>query len=356
MSARPAGRVRTIVVAAFVPVALTLSACGDTSSDDASSIVRTTTNVAGAGVVGIERETAGLCAPLTPPDAVAGGEADRIVVDDGRSVTVPADPQRIVVLDLAALDASCAAGTWERVVGAPAAPGSPVAPPPEPLRPSYLGTGIAEIPSVGPLGAPDLEAVRALDPDVVIGSDAALAGLDEELASIAPTVVTRAAAPWQDSAALAAVAMGRGDGFGAALEAYRDRAAEVGQQLNAPLTQASVVRFGADGAELLGSDSFAGQVLAQAGVRRPEPQSSTTTALSEDDLSAAEGDLIYVLFDGEAGLEYGTSVMESDAWMDLGAATDARVFTVDDAVWSGNGVVAAQTVLTDLTNSLNAYV
>ncbi len=39
-----------------------------------------------------------------------------------------------------------------------------------------------------------------------------------------------------------------------------------------------------------------------------------------------------------------------------GAATDRRVFAVDDTIWHTQGLTAARAVLTDLRNTLNAYV
>lgn len=337
-------------------VVATVTACGDTGGDDASSIVRTTTNVAGAGVVGIERDTVGLCALPQPVDAFGRQGDQRIVVGSGSTVTVPADPRRIVVLSMEALDASCAVGTWEQVVGAPTVPLAPTAPPSALPRPDYLGTGIAQIAPVGPESAPDVEAVRGLAPDVIIGTDDLDPALRDRLGDIAPTVLTRQASSWTDRTVLAATAMGRRDAAARAVDDYRVRAQDVGLRLNSRLTEASVVRFHGDGADVLGDDSFAGQVLTAAGVRRPGPQQGPTAPLPADDLSVAEGDLIYVIFDGPDGLEYGRSVMESNAWKDLGAATDGRVFAVDDAAWSGDGVIAARTILTDLENSLNGYV
>lgn len=350
-------RSRRLTLTAVTFAAITaLTACGDTSSqDDASTIVRTTTSVAGAGVVGIERDTVGLCAPETPVDTAGLLGDTRIVVGGGRSTTVPADPRRIVVLTTTALDTSCAVGMWERVVGAPTAPLAPTAPPSSAVRPDYLGFGIAEIPGVGPEGAPDLEAIRALDPDVVIGTDALDPSVIEGLDAIAPTVLTRSASPWLERSTVAAAAMGRRDAVAGAVDAYREKARTVAADQNTAVTEASVVRFTADGAELLGEDSFAGQILTDAGVRRPGPQTGPTRPLALDGLSDAEGDLIYVMFDGDAGVEFGTSVMDTDEWKDLGAATDNRVFAVDDTVWSGDGIIAAGTVLTDIANSVNAY-
>ena len=47
--------------------------------------------------------------------------------------------------------------------------------------------------------------------------------------------------------------------------------------------------------------------------------------------------------------------MESEAWNALGSTTDGRVFVVNDTVWSGSGVIAARTMLSDIADSLNAY-
>ena len=47
--------------------------------------------------------------------------------------------------------------------------------------------------------------------------------------------------------------------------------------------------------------------------------------------------------------------MDSEAWLDLGAVTDGRLFAVDDLVWSTPGPVAAKAVLTDVRNTLNGY-
>ncbi len=82
---------------------------------------------------------------------------------------------------------------------------------------------------------------------------------------------------------------------------------------------------------------------------------ATTAPIPADDLSAAEGDLIYVLFDGPNGRTYGTEIMKSDQWQDLAAATDRRVFVAEDEIWNGNGMTAARAVLADLKGTLNGY-
>ncbi len=310
-------RLLSVVLAAVV-----VAGCSNGAEDEASTIVRTTTTIAGAGVVGLERDTRKAC----PTPAPAEGTVD---------------PKRIVVLSTQALDTVCALGLWERVVGA----ATLERPTPQP---SYLGTGIAAIPSIGPLGAPDAAKVAALQPDLVLGSTP-VPGFDK-------AVFAGADGNWQQQVQRLGAALGRSKAIDAALADYRKLAADTGAAVTAGTTQASVVRFAPGSIRVLGSDSFAGQVLTDVGVQRPAHQRGTSFELPENDLKRAEGDLTYVVLVGEAGKEYGTKVMKGNRWQDLGVATDRRVFAVEAPIWEGNALVAARALVADLKDSLNAYV
>lgn len=315
-----------------------LTGCSSGTEDDASTIVRTTTKIAGAGVVGVERDTHAACAAPTPAEPGAP------------------DPLRIVVLDSAALDSACALGMWQRVVGAATSDDGA-------SQPAYLGAGISALPSVGSASAPDVNLIAAATPDLILGSEPADPALADRLRAVAPTVfVGGDPVQWKERVLASGRAMGRGAAAQQALDAYTADAARIGTEIDARRTQASVIRFGADSAAIEGPGSFSGQVLADAGVQRPPSQRLDVASKDIDglgglgELGDAEGDLIYVSFDGPDGLEHGTTVMESDDWYELGAVTDKRVFAVDDAIWNdGNGLVAARAVLTDLQNSLNGY-
>lgn len=341
-----------LTLAAAVTLALTGCSGAAESDDDASSIVRSTTEVAGAGVVGNDRDVTGLCSEPTPVDP-AGVEGSVRPVGHAEGISeVPADPMRIVTLDVASLDASCAVGVWERVVGA--------ATPNPDFRGDgdqelYLGTGISEIPSVGTVGAPDIDAIAGLSPDLIIGAETLGSAAYDELSAIAPTVFTSSGVGWKDTFLQSAAALGRGQSAFDELARFSDDARQVGVEVNASQTQASVVRFLADSIVTDGPDSFASRVLDEVGVRRPPPQQETSVVVPADDLSAAEGDIVYVRFDGDAGERSGTAIMESEAWNALGSTTDGRVFVVNDTVWSGSGVIAARTMLSDIADSLNAY-
>ncbi|MGA9873527.1 MAG: ABC transporter substrate-binding protein [Rhodococcus sp. (in: high G+C Gram-positive bacteria)] len=346
---------RNVVVALAAGALVALSGCSSSaaSEDAASTIVRSTTKIAGAGVVGNDRETTGLCPAPAPLDPTGIEGAVRPVGHSEGITEVPADPTRIVVLDAASLDATCALGVWERVVGAATL---------DPYfrgdgdQELYLGVGISEIPPVGPVGAPDIAAVAALSPDLIIGSDALGADVYDDLADIAPTVFTSSDNGWKGTFLQSAAVLGRGATAFDELARFTADAEQVGRAVDADQTQASVVRFRSDSIVTDGTASFAGEVLGEVGVQRPPTQRGEPVVIAADDVAAAEGDIVYVRFDGDDGETFGTTVMASDPWAQLGSVKDGRVFAVDDTVWSGSGIVAARAILADVTNSLNAYV
>ncbi|MGV9662388.1 ABC transporter substrate-binding protein [Nocardia niigatensis] len=325
-----------------------VAGCGKTD-DNSASIVRTTTNIAGAGVVGIERDTTKACPAPSSPDSASG---TKTVTHAAGTSEVPADAKRIVVLSTSALDATCALGLWERVVGAATLDG------PSP-QPAYLGTGVAAIPSVGLAGAPDPAKIAELKPDLIIGP-AADGSHYNALAGIAPTVLVGAENGWQATFTGFAEALDRKTAGTRALDDYRTAAKDAGVAANAALTQASVIRFEPKAIQVQGGNTFAAQVLGDAGVQRPQSQrgdSFDVTSLStQDDRNRIEGDLIFLMFDGKDGLDYGKSIMKGDNWKQLSAVSDRREFAVDDSIWHGSGITAARALLDDVRNNLNGYV
>jgi len=342
-----------------------LTACGKGSGDDASSIVRTTTNVAGADVVGLERDTSKACPVPSQPDQATG---TRTVTTPSGPVQVPADPKRIVVLDTAALDAMCALGLWQRVQGAadslqPAEPANPgnqpsAAIPGSAPEPSYLGYGLQILPSVGTPGAPDVAKISARQPDLILGTVGD--GNAAALRGIAPTVLIGKDPSWQASFGAFAGALDRASAGAKAVADYHAQAQTTGAAVAAKLSQLSVLRFGAKDTQVQGDNSFAGAVLADAGVQRPTAQrgpSFTVTGVgTAEDRHRVEGDAIFVMFDGKDGLDHGKQVMGSTDWKKLGAPSDNRTFVVDDTIWHGSGITAARAVLEDLRTNLNGYV
>ncbi|CRK51646.1 ABC transporter substrate-binding protein [Rhodococcus sp. RD6.2] len=345
----------TAVLAASV---LVLTACGGSGTEDAAStIVRSTTNVAGAGVLGNARDTENVCGPTAPVDPAGVTGSVRKVAHAAGESEVPADPQRIVVLDTDKLDTVCALGLQDRLVGA-AVTGAVGA------QPEYLGATIAAVEPVGTVQEPNFEKIAALQPDLILGSKFRTPDDYERLSAIAPTTFTeKVGLTWKDNLVLDGTALGRGASAQQVLDTYETTATETGKSLNSSETQASVVRFMPGVIRIYGPDSFSGQVLADAGVQRPPfqrlegAQDRRFAELSEEELPKAEGDIIYVSFYGDEARGQGVEIMNGDLWQRLGAVTDKRVFAVDDEIWmTGIGVIAANGILDDLEASLNGYV
>ncbi|WP_283611453.1 iron-siderophore ABC transporter substrate-binding protein [Mycolicibacterium poriferae] len=363
--ARRGGRAsRTAVLAVLLSVVgvAALSGCG--SGSDAppdSSIITSTTRIAGAGVLGNDRRPDESCAPEPAP--LEDGPPEREVRNaTGHAVSppipettmVPADPQRIVVLSGSQLDALCALGLQSRIVAAALPDGSGV-------QPAYLGSVIHDLPGAGSRSEPDLSAIRDADPDLILGSAALTPRIHPELSEIAPTVFSGpAGTEWRETLRTVGAATGRPAAADTLVEEFDRAAATTGEQNDASHFQASVVQFTDSTLRIFGVDNFPGSVLAAASVDRPATQRFTDKPFDEigisdadmgndPDFSAADGDLVYVSFASDEAKQRGTEIMRSDAWKRLSAVRDDRVFAVNNAVWqSGQGLIAARGVLADL--------
>jgi iron complex transport system substrate-binding protein len=338
-------------------VVTALGGCGNQSGGAAPSpneptVITSTTKIAGAVVLGNQRRPDESCAP-DPLSADPGG-GDREVHHAAGGTVVRADPQRIVVLSGAQLDALCALGLQSRIVAAALPDGSD-------SQPSYLGTVIHDLPAVGTRSEPDIDAIRAANPDLILGSEGLTPDAFPALSAIAPTVFTGApGAAWEDNLRTVGAATGRGEATQGLIDGFSAAADKTGADNDAAHFQASVVQFTNTTMRVYGPDNFPGSVLADVGVDRPAAQRFTDKpyieiGTTEEDLenspdfSIADGDIVYVSFASQAAKDRSAEVMGSDAWRKLSATKDNRVFVVNNEVWqTGEGIVAARGMLADL--------
>lgn len=344
-----------VVTAVCVTVVSGCDSMGKTTSPPAGqqSVVTSTTKIASAGVLGNQRRPDESCAP--DPAALDPGPPDREVRHAAGTTTVHADPQRIVVLSGDQLDALCALGLQSRIVGAALPDGTPDHPG---AQPSYLGRVVHDVPGVGTRNAPDLAAIKAATPDLILGSAALTPEAYPELTAIAPTVFTGPpGAEWQNNLRIVGAATGRFDAASGMIDGFEKDADKTGADNDATHFQASVVQFTENTIRVYGAASFPGSVLAAVGVDRPAAQRFTdkpyieigATDLADADFSAADGDIVYVSFASPAAKDRAPAVLESDTWKRLSANRDNRVFAVNNEVWqTGEGIVAARGMLADL--------
>jgi iron complex transport system substrate-binding protein len=317
-----------------------------------TSVITSTTKIAGAGVLGNQRRPDESCAaeparldPEPPGEPVrhAAGQTD-----------VVADPQRIVVLAGDQLDALCALGLQSRIVGA-ALPDDAAG------QPSYLGTVVHAVPGVGTRTSPDLAGIAAAKPDLILGSQTLTPQDYNALSAIAPTVFTDAAGTaWEDNLRVVGAATGRAAAADTLVTDFVEQAGQTGVANDAAHFQASVVQLTENTMRVYGAANFPGSVLTAVGADRPASQRFTDKPYVEigtsdadlggsPDFSAADGDIIYVSFASPAAKDRAAAVLESDAWHKLSANRDNRVFIVNNEVWqSGHGLIAARGILADL--------
>lgn len=319
-------------------------------------MVTPTTQIAGAGVLGNDRKPDESCAkeaaapdpgPPTRPAPNAAGVSPDVA-------QVPAEPQRIVVLSGDQLDGLCALGLQTRVVGAALPDGSS-------SQPAYLGSTVHGVPGVGTRSNPDLNAIGAAHPDLILGSQGLTPQLYAQLAAIAPTVFTGApGAAWEANLRGVGAATARSGAADELLKGFTQRARDIGTKRDATHFQASIVQLTATTMRVYGASNFPASVLTAVGVDRPAAQRFTDKTYIEfgtsdadlakgPDWSAADADIIYVSCDSAAAAERAADVLDSAPWRKLSATHDNRVFVVNDEIWqAGEGLVAARGIVNDL--------
>jgi iron complex transport system substrate-binding protein len=321
-----------------------------------TSVITSTTQIAGAGVLGNQRRPDESCAPqpAEPDPGPATRTAHNAAGVQPDVAQVPADPERIIVLSGDQLDALCALGLQSRIVAA-ALPGGSSS------QPSYLGTVVHRLPGVGTRSSPDLGAIGAAKPDLILGSQALTPKLYSALAAIAPTVFTGApGAAWEDNLRGVGAATGRADAADGVIDGFTKKAHDDGAAHDAAHYQASIVQFTENTIRVYGAENFPASVLATVGVDRPASQRFTDKPYIEigstdadlagtPDFSPADADLVYVSFASPAAKDRATTIFDSDWWRKLAATRDNRVFVVNNEIWqTGEGVVAARGVIDDL--------
>ncbi|MER6300936.1 iron-siderophore ABC transporter substrate-binding protein [Kitasatospora sp. NPDC001539] len=318
------------------------------------------TFLAGLGGAALTACSSGRSAPPVADNLPASGTpsptpAPPVTVNAATGpVVVPGEPQRVVVLDTDVLDSALTLGITP--VGA-ALPGA------DTRYPDYWpASRTAGIRMVGPAGAPDLAAVRALRPDLILSNQARDGDRYAQLSELAPTVLTQTTgAPWKADFQLHAQALSRVAAAAAFVGAYQKHAGQVAQALSAARLsgrRVSLVRFTEGGGiRLYGRQSFPGTVLADAQVGRPDAQNvdQSDFEIPLDQIAKADGDLLLYATYGDPARAGADAALASPGWQALGAVRAHRAFPVDDQLWfQGIGYTGANFMLDELQRFLGA--
>lgn len=318
---------------------LALAACG--GDDDADPTTTTTAPPAAPSTTAGASTTSSSPGAPTAADTSTVPAGPRSVQHAMGETEVPADPQRVVVLDSSFLDASIALG----VVPVGATEGTPGA-----GLPAYLGEPITGIAIAGDTTTPNLEQVAALEPDLILAAKVRHEALYDQLSAIAPTVFSESSGQdWTAQVRLTGDALGRAAAADGLVTTFEERAASVGEAIGAAGQTASIVRFIPGQTRLYGPTTFSGAVLTAVGFdlggREYDP-SFGMALISAEQLELVDTDVIFATdYAGE-----GSSRGEFEAlWNNLPAVAAGHQFDIEDSTWmSGIGVIGANAILDDL--------
>jgi iron complex transport system substrate-binding protein len=210
---------------------------------------------------------------------------------------------------------------------------------------------------VGTESEPNLEAIAALKPDLIIGNKLRQEQIYEQLSTIAPTVFAETLkGDWKENFMLYAKAVNKEEKGQEVMNAYNNRIEELKEKLGDKLNmKVSIVRFLAGDVRIYHKDSFSGVILDQLGFARPESQDVNDFAekgVTKERIPAMDGDILfyftYETGDGEA-LKVEEDWINDPLFQNLNVAKQGKVYKVSDTIWNtAGGVLAANLMLDDI--------
>jgi iron complex transport system substrate-binding protein len=269
---------------------------------------------------------------------------------------VPDSPQRVVVLDTAELDSALTLGVTP--VGAARASA-------DASLPNYWDAArVKDITLVGTIGNPDLGAVGALNPDLILSNRTRDGDRYDSLTLLAPTVLTSTTGyPWKQNFQTHAQALGQQASANLVTGAYSQHISQAVESLGGrghlKTQRISLLRF-VEGRppELYATHNFLGVVLDDLGFGRPASQSGKVASVPLADtarLADVDGSAIFYATYGDPVRAGTTTVVGSAAWNALGAVKAHQAFAVDDQLWfQGIGYTGANLVLSQMQKFLQS--
>ncbi len=310
---------RRVVAVAATLAAMTLAACG-----------------------GDSEEAADAAAPETTPAA-----AETRTVEHAMGTTeITGTPERVVVLDTGELDSAVAldvkpVGAVEAIAGTG--------------FPEYLAEEVEGVEKVGTIEQPNIEAIAALEPDLILSSEIRHEAIYDQLSRIAPTVFTEeVGVTWKENFQKHAEALGMSDKAEQLQAEYDESVSSLQESLGDDAPTVSVVRSVGDEVRIYLKGNFIGTILEDAGLERPQPQDSkefseTATVERIPDLDAD------VMFLSRYGDDHRllNRLIDNRLWSRLDVVETDRVYEVPDDLWFlGIGNFAARQIVEDLQTIL----
>jgi iron complex transport system substrate-binding protein len=221
---------------------------------------------------------------------------------------------------------------------------------------AHIAEPLAATVPLGTENAVNLEAIAALEPDLIIGNRVRQEKIYDQLSAIAPTVFSEdLSGSWQKNYQFYADVLGLEAEGAANLAAFAERTAQLREALgDAVNEQISLVRFSPGRTRIYYKDTFGGVILEQVGFKRPPAQDKDEFAeeVQKERIPDMAGDRIFYFSadkdpeDAKANLADWTS---DPLWNNLAAVKAGKAQRVSELAWNtGGGIYCAYMMLNDL--------
>jgi len=244
-------------------------------------------------------------------------------------LTLNEKPQKIAVLDVKFLDQMLAVG--EKPAGSVIAGGNTD-------FPEYLGDQPSDVQVLGTRDEPNLEAIVALEPDLIIMTDFQEKQY-ESVSKIAPTLVLDFYEDWRDTLATVAKITDKQDDAETVRKAYEEKVAGLKAQLSEKMGDETValIRPRKEGIRVHGIEHRTGGILYQdLGLKMPALvegiKDDTSVEISMEKVPDIGADRYFVLSDELFAAE-AEAMVSNPVWKSLDAVKNNRTYDVNSTLW-----------------------
>lgn len=226
----------------------------------------------------------------------------------------------------------------------------------------YLRDQMEGVKNLGEESQPNVEAIVALKPDVIIGTKSRHEKIYPQLASIAPTVITEEVFNWKENLKIAAEVLDKQGEASRIMQDWDAKVALFKQKMGDRLgkSEVSIIRFERDGSARIYTTGFAGTIFQELGLPRPKAQQvegkTVISLTSKEQIPQLDGDYIFDLTQlGETGDPDASKAKAQEEWTghplwkSLKGVQNGNYYKVNVVTWNlGGGALSAQLLIDDL--------
>ncbi|MEK3943005.1 ABC transporter substrate-binding protein [Paenibacillus sp. FSL H3-0310] len=260
--------------------------------------------------------------------------------------TLTEKPKVIAALDVKFVDQLLAIGEH------PA--GSVVAGAKDAKFPEYLSEQLGDVKVLGTRDEPNLEAIVAMNPDLILMTDFQEQVYDS-VSKIAPTIVLDFYEDWRDTSATIGMITGKQAEAKVVRQAYEDKIVGLREQLSAKLGDETValIRPRPEGIRVHGPEHRTGSILYEdLGLNIPafvqEIKDDTSVEISMETIADIGADHYFLLSD-ELFAKEAEAMANSPVWKSHDAVKNNRVYNVNSTLWIAYYGPIALNIIVDQT-------